>query len=200
MKTASMPPPGRERRRPGVANRVRRFLYGLLLLAAVPVAAMADELAAVGKYRGVTPAPAPAALATVEGLLVLRARPDGGPDISLDSATARVPQRDSDVAPQFRIDVRSTPTAEGAAFDLAIAGIGDLRLLLGTGRSAALSAWALGGTFELAPQSGRARVAATVPTLRVNDMYGSETRYLAFDASMLQDAAREPRLVFRWRI
>lgn len=191
---------GRDRRRTGPANRLRRFLYGLLLLAAAPVAA-ADPLAGVGKYRGVAPPPAPAltALATVEGLLVLRARADGGPDITLDSATARVPQPDSDIAPQFRIDARSAAAGSGAAFDLVVADVGVLRLRLDAGRSPALSAWALGGTLELAPPSGP-RLAAAVPTLRVNDMFGSEMRYLAFDAKVTRDRSEEPRLAFRWRI
>ncbi|MGH8481463.1 MAG: hypothetical protein ACRES8_03275 [Nevskiaceae bacterium] len=200
MKTADSPPVGRERRRTGPVNRLRRILYGVLLLAAVPVAAMADELAAFGKYRVAPPAPERSALATLDGLLVLRAGADGGPDISLESATARVPQGDTGLAPQFRIGVQRAAGVDGTAFDLAIADIGEFRLSLRSQRSPALSAWSLGGTLEASLASGRAPAAAAVPTLRINDMYGSETRYLAFDASVRQDATEEPRLGFRWRI
>jgi len=71
METTEKPPTGRERRRKGPVNAVRRFLYGMLLLAAAPGAAAADALASIGKFRGHTapPAPARAALATLQGLL-----------------------------------------------------------------------------------------------------------------------------------
>jgi hypothetical protein len=200
MSTGETPPMGRERRRKGPVNRLRRFLYGMLLLAAAPVAA-ADELAAYGKFRSLAapPTPAHAELATLEGLLVLRAGADGGPDITLESATARVPRQDSDIAPQFSIQAQRAPAAGGAAFDLAIADLGQFRLRLRSERSAALSAWSLGGDLELARGTGQGQV-ADVPTLRINDMYGSETRYLAFEASVKHGDAQDPQLAFRWRI
>ena len=45
-----MQPVGRERRRKGPINKLRRLLYGLLLAAAAGGAA-ADELVYVGKYK-----------------------------------------------------------------------------------------------------------------------------------------------------
>jgi hypothetical protein len=200
MNNPATPPIGRERRRKDPINRLRRFLYGMLLLAAAPVAA-ADQLAGYGKFRNLAAPPTPerAELATLEGLLVLRAGTDGGPDITLESATARVPQQDSGAAPQFSILAQRAPGAEGAAFEMAIADLGQFRLRLRSERSAALSAWSLGGTLELARGAGQGPV-TEVPTLRINDMYGSETRYLAFEASVKQDAAQEAQLAFHWRI
>jgi hypothetical protein len=202
MGTTTMPPMGRERRRKGPVNRVRRFLYGVLLLAAAPGATATDELASVGKFRDqiAPPAPERAALATVQGLLVLRARADGGPHVSLDSATAQVPQQDSGLAPQFRVSAERTPEDHGTAFDLPVTDLGDFRLTLRSERSILLSAWSLGGTLEVRLAHGRGSKVVPVPTLRINDMYGQETRYLAFDAAVTQHPSGEPQIAFRWRI
>ena len=196
------PPSGRERRRKDPINRIRRFLYGLLLLAAAPGALAADELAAVGKYRvhPVTQS-ARADLATLQGLLVLRAGTGDAPDVSLDSVTAQVPQLGGGQAPQFRISASRIAGPEGVAFDLPVSELGEFQLKLKTGRSAELSAWALGGTFEMLAAASRRRHVAAIPTLRIHDMHGREVRYLAFDASLKQDGdAEEPQLAFRWRI
>jgi len=196
-----MPPVGRERRRKGPVNRIRRFFYGVLLLAAAPGATAIDELAALGKFRehAMPPAPERAALATLQGLLVLRARADGGPHVSLESATAQIPQ-DNGLAPQFRVSAEPRTDADGVAFDLPVADLGDFCLMLRSERSILMSAWSLGGTLEVRLAPGRQRALTAVPTLRINDMYGRETRYLAFDASVRQDASAEPTLAFRWRI
>lgn len=197
-----VPPTGRERRRKGPINKIRRFAYCLLLLAAAPGATATDELASVGKFRdqAAPPAPERAAVATVQGLLMLRARADGGPHVSLDSATAQVPQQGSALAPQFRISAERRIDDDGVAFDLPIADLGDFCLRLRSERSILLSAWSLGGTLEARLAPGGERKVAAVPTLRINDMYGRETRYLAFDASVRHEGAGEPQLTFRWRI
>ena len=193
---------GRERRRKGAINRIRRLVYGVMLLLALPLTALANEFAIVGKFRNLIapPTPARSELVSVDGLLVLRAGADGGPVVTLESATARVPQPDAGSVPQFRLDPQRDAGADGTAFDLVIADLGRFRLLLRSQRTAALSAWSLGGTLEAALKAGNAPASAEVPTLRINDMYGSETRYLAFNASVRQDAAEPPKLAFRWRI
>jgi hypothetical protein len=183
---------GQERRRKDPISRIKRLLYGLMLLLAVPVGAAA----AVGKVRN------PTELVTVGGILVLRAGADGGPEVSLESATARVPQGGGEPT-QFRVEAQRADGADGTAFDVTIGDLGRFRLLLRSERTVALSAWSLGGTVEAALSAGRAAAPATtvaVPTLRINDMYGNETRYLAFDASIRQDTAAPPELAFRWRI
>ncbi len=193
------PPSGRERRRKDLIGRTRRLLYGLLLLAAAPGALAADELASVGKYR--TPSVAQAAqheIAALQGLLMLRAGNGDAPDVSLETATAQLPQ-DAGQAPQFRIS--TTRSADGAAFDLPVGDLGEFQLKLRTERSESLSAWSLGGTLEMLAAASRRRHVAAIPTLRIHDMHGSEVRYLAFDASLKQGAAGEdPQLAFRWRI
>ena len=183
-------------------------MYGLLLLAAAPGALAADELASIGKYR--TPSTShsqqQAALATLQGLLVLRAGKDDAPEVSLDSATAQVPQQsawqqDAGRAPQFRIEPARSAGPDGVAFGLPVAEFGEFQLNLKTERSAAFSAWSLGGTLEVLAAASRKRHVAAVPTLRINDMHGREIRYLAFDASLKQGAAGEdPQLAFSWRI
>jgi hypothetical protein len=192
---------GRERRRKGALNRTRRFLYGLMLLMAVPVGAVAGEFSSFGKIRNLIapPAPARSEVVTVDGLLVLRAGADGGPEVTLESATARVPQKVAGAAPEFRIEPRRAEGADGTAFDLTLGDLGSFRLVLRSERTAALSAWSLGGTLYAALGAGHAAATTDVPTLRINDMYGNETRYLAFDASVRPDAS-EPGLAFRWRI
>jgi hypothetical protein len=203
METTEKPPTGRERRRKGPVNAVRRFLYGMLLLAAAPGAtAAADQLASIGKFRAHTapPAPARAALATLQGLLVLRARSDGGPDVALDAVTAQVPQQGSAAAPQFQVSADRKDRSDSVVFDLPLSELGAFRLHLHTERTAALSAWSLAGTLEATLEPDHRHAVAAVPTLRINDMFGSETRYLAFEGSVRRGADDEPQLVFNWRI
>jgi hypothetical protein len=202
MEANEKPLTGRERRRKGPVNAVRRFLYGMLLLAAAPGATASDDLAAIGKYRGLTTPPAPqrAALATLQGLLVLRARSDGGPDVSLDAVTAQVPQKGSALAPQFQVSADRKDHADSVVFDLPLSDLGAFRLNLRTERTAALSAWSLAGTLEATLEPDQRHATAAVPTLRINDMFGSETRYLAFEGSVRRGANQEPQLAFNWRI
>ena len=183
-------------------------MYGLLLLAAAPGAFAADELASIGKYR--TPdtpqSQQQAALATLQGLLVLRAGKHDAPEVTLDSATAQVPQKgagrqDAGHAPQFRIEPALSSGPDGVAFELPVSDFGEFQLNLKTERSAAFSAWSLGGTLEVLAAASRKRHVAAVPTLRINDMHGREIRYLAFDASLMRGAdGQDPQLAFSWRI
>jgi hypothetical protein len=201
MAFAGVPPSGRERRRKDLIGRTRRFLYGLLLLAAAPGAIAADELAYVGKYR--TQAVAQAAqhdIATLQGLLVLRAGTGHAPEVSLDTATAQVPQQGSGEVPQFRISAARTVGPDGVAFDLPVGDLGEFQLTLRTERSEALSAWSLDGKLEMLAAATRRRQVAVIPTLRIHDMHGREVRYLAFDASLRTGNAGEDQLAFRWRI
>lgn len=202
METTEKPLTGRERRRKGPVNALRRFMYGMLLLAAAPGATAADDLASIGKYRGLTapPAPARAALATLQGLLVLRARSDGGPDVSLEAITAQVPQQGSALAPQFQVSADRKDHSDSVVFDLPLSELGAFRLSLHTERTAALSAWSLAGTLEATLEPDHRHAVAAVPTLRINDMFGSETRYLAFEGSVRRGANQEPQLAFSWRI
>jgi len=194
-------PVGRERRRKGPINRIRRLLYGALLLAAAPGAAAVDELAHVGKYRNVTIAAnaQQAALVRVQGLLMLRLNEQQDPDVTLDAVTAQLPT--AEATPQFSIaPVRRENGRFGADFDLPVDEFGAFRLNLLAERSAVLAAWSLGGAIELERPSGQ-RYAARVPELRVQEMHAREIRFLAFETSLERGRiGQEPRLEFRWRI
>jgi len=174
---------GRERRRKGPINRIRRFLYGILLVAAAPSAVAVDELAAYGKYRD-TPTPAsdtiPRARATVQGLVALRAEMR----LELDTVTARIHGDGSEPEPQFLI----AAVASGDGFELMLADLGTLRLDLLLDHIEGGQAMSLGGTLALASQ------VAVVPALRVSQSRSRVTRYLPFEVSVL-----ESDLAFRWR-
>jgi hypothetical protein len=201
MAMGERPPSGRERRRKGPINRIRRLLYGALLLAAAPGAAAVDELAHFGKYRYVpaTTASAPAALVRVQGLLMLRVNDLHDPDVVLDAVTAQLPQ--ADATPQFSIaPVRREQGRFGADFELPVDGFGEFRLNLLAQRSPILSAWSLGGSMELARSTGERYVAA-VPELRVQELHAREIRFLAFETSLEQGrSGGAPELEFHWRI
>ena len=200
MAVGERPPSGRERRRKGPINRIRRVLYGALLLAAAPGAAAIDELAHYGKYHNVPVVAAEqAALVRVQGLLMLRVNEQHDPDVVLDAVTAQLPL--ADAVPQFSIaPVRRDNGRFGADFDLPVDEFGEFRLNLLAERSPVLSAWSLGGTIELARISGE-RYAARVPELRVQEMHAREIRFLAFETSLSRGRIGEgPSLEFRWRI
>jgi hypothetical protein len=200
MSVGTTPPTGRERRRKGPINRVRRFLYGALLLAAAPGAAAIDALADVGKYRDVPVAAAQqAALVRVQGLLMLRVNEQQDPDVVLDAVTAQLLQ--ADAMPQFSIaPVRRDNGRFGADFDLPVDDFGDFHLSLLAERSPVLAAWSLGGTIELARITGE-RYAARVPELRVQELHARELRFLAFETSLARGRiGAEPELEFRWHI
>jgi len=200
MAVGDVPPTGRERRRKGPINRIRRLLYGALLLAAAPGAAAVDELAHIGKYRNVPAAAAqPAALVRVQGLLMLRLNEQQDPDVVLDAVTAQLPSLEA--APQFSIaPLRREHGRFGADFGLPVEEFGEFRLSLLAERSPVLSAWSLGGSIELERVTGE-RYSARVPELRVQEMHAREIRFLAFDTSLARGrAGQEPQLEFRWRI
>jgi hypothetical protein len=202
---------GRERRRKGPVNRVRRFLYGLLLAASAPGAMAADELAALGQHRppahsatAATPQRA-AVLATLQGLIMIHAESAsaaeeplhnqaGYPRIALDTVTARVQHADD--APLFRVSVRDLPSIrDGVGFDLAVPDLGNFHLNLHARRNArpdrrrSASAgeqapvWSLGGTLELVRVVDGARHVAFVPEL-LFDPSRQEESYLPFQASL----------------
>jgi hypothetical protein len=200
MVVGATPPTGRERRRKGPINRIRRLLYGALLLAAAPGAAAIDDLADVGKYRNVPVAAAQqAALVRVQGLLMLRVNEQQDPDVVLDAVTAQLLQ--ADAMPQFSIaPVRRDNGRFGADFDLPVDDFGDFHLNLLAERSPVLAAWSLGGTIELARITGE-RYAARVPELRVQELHARELRFLAFETSLERGRIGEgPELEFRWHI
>lgn len=197
MPTESTPPTGRERRRKGPINRIRRFLYGALLLAAAPGAAPADELAYVGKFRTApaTTAVHQAALVVLQGLLVLRVNGER-PDVVLDAVTAQLPDAGTGQAPQSSVSVARV----GSGFDLPIEDLGDFRLLLAAQPSVALAAWSLAGSLEFF-RAGGERLAVAVPELRVQGLHGRELRYLAFEAGVRRKTPEAAlQLDFRWRI
>lgn len=195
MSTTVVPPTGRERRRKGLVNRVRRGLYALLLLVAAPGASAVDELAAWGKYRNL-PSTASAevrSLATVQGLIVLRAHPEGGEDaplLALETVTAKIHGDLSEPAPHFAIAAVSS----GGGFDVVLADVGTLRLAFEFGGIESDRAWSLGGQLGLAAEPGAERKVAEVPAVRVRVLYASETRYLPFEVSV-----RESQIGFKWR-
>jgi hypothetical protein len=194
------PPSGRERRRKGPINRLRRLVYGALLLAAAPGAAAVEELADIGKYRhAAAVAEQQAALVRVQGLLMLKLNEQQDPDVVLDAVTAQLPQ--AEATPQFSIaPVRRDHGRFGADFELPVDEFGDFHLSLLAERSPVLAAWSLGGTIELARASGE-RYAARVPELRVQELHAREIRFLAFETSLEPGrAGTGPELEFRWRI
>lgn len=190
-----MPPPGRERRRKGLVNRIRRGLYGLLLMAAAPGASAVDELAAWGKYRNL-PSTASAgirSLATVQGLIVLRTHPDrddAAPQLSLETVTAQIHGDADEPAPQFVIAAVKT----GGGFDVAL-DVGTLRLDFQIGGTDTDRAWSLGGQLGLAGDPGAERKVAEVPAVRVHALHAREARYLPFEV-----AVRDAGVGFKWRI
>lgn len=194
---------GRERRRKDPINRMRRFLYGLLLLAAAPGAAAADELAYFGKYRNaqtVASTPERRAVATVQGLVVLRADADAALlQLALDTVTAQIHDPEAEGAPHFLIAAERTGRVpEGAAFDLAVAEFGTFHLDLLPRYDA--GAWSLGGTLELVRLRDAGGHLATVPEVRVPGLHRNETRYLPFEASLKRsDTAGVQQLTFKWR-
>lgn len=202
MATGAVPPTGRERRRKGPINRLRRLMYGLLLLAAAPGVVVGDELAHFGKYHGLPVAESPErfALVTLQGLLVLRAGETDRPEITLDAVTAQVPQSGAAQAPQFRVAAaRRRASSDATDFDLPVTDFGEFHLSLLAQPSAALSAWSLGGTLELV-RAGGARLVAAVPELRILDMHGSEARFIPFEAALKRKRTPDAVLSFRWRI
>lgn len=205
---------GRERRRKGPVNRVRRFLYGLLLAASAPGAMAADELAALGQYR-VQPRPAAAVaperaavLATLQGLIMIHAETVaaaeaplrsqlGHPRIALDTVTARV-QHSGD-APLFRVSVSDLPSIrDGVGFDLAVPDLGNFHLNLYARRNARSEGrrWEVNaGEPESAPAwslGGTLELVRVVDGQRhvafvpelLFDLSGQEGNYLPFQASL----------------
>lgn len=181
---------GRERRRTDLYGRTRRFLYGLLLLAAAPGAVAVEELAYVGKYRTAQPTVSAAERrsgATVQGLVVLRAG-ESQPQLALDTITAQVHEPGSEQAPRFQI-----PAVERkGGFELALADFGAFELSLRLRRGEA-GGWLLGGTLGF-HQAGADCPVAAVPSVPVPELYGDETRYLSFEAAL-----RQSQLGFKWR-
>lgn len=208
-----MPPSGRERRRTDAYGRARRFVYGILLLAAAPGAIAADGLSDLGKYRATAAAaaaPAQALVATLQGLVMIHAEQvvspatplyghTGYPRMALDTVTARV--HEGLEPPRFRVaggDGRSV--RDGVGFDLNVGDVGNFHLNLYARRNAKTGGrryalnedreapdpgapWSLGGTLELVRTISGERYVTVVPELQL-DLSGSETRYLPFQASL----------------
>lgn len=207
-----MPPSGRERRRQGPVNRLRRLLYGILLLAASPGAIAADELAAVGQHRPQPSAPARIVQATLQGLVLLHAERVEAPDtpiqgaayprIALDTVTARLLEPAAMDTLLLRIEVHQDGLLrDGVGFDLEVPDFGMFHLNLYSRRNAATAGkrwalgvgdtgvdppsqtWSLGGTLEMVRTTEGGRHLAFVPELLV-DLARGETRYLPFQASL----------------
>src|SRR5690348_8479567 len=104
---------GRDRRRTDLYGRARRYLYGVMLLATAPAALAANEITSVGRYREPVVATATAQVisATLQGLVLLRARESVDPSaplaqsplISLDTVTAHMADGSGSEAPRFRV-------------------------------------------------------------------------------------------------
>lgn len=156
---------GRERRRKGPINKLRRLLYGLLLAAASGRAA-AGELPYFGSYT-VSQAASTAQQAlqvTLQGLVLLHAdhtdRPDtaiegrgypsASPDgrgISLDTMTARMQEPALGRSPLLSVAVTEGGSVrDGVGFDLAVPDFGRLHLSLHTRHNAKTDGkrWSLG--------------------------------------------------------
>lgn len=192
------PPLGRERRRTDLYGRVRRFLYGILLLAASPGAYPTDEIAHVGRVRAPAAAEAQSvSLAQIQGLLVLHSQPVAGlpPTMTLDSVTAQVQDPGSGQAPFFRI----APRAEGGHFALPITDFGSFDLRLQVRTDPLHPEWSLAGSLHLQHTAEGAEHRAEIANLRITP--GGNTIYVPFEVSLQQSRdAPDPELTFRWRV
>lgn len=208
-----MPPRDRDRRRQGLGNRLRRLLYGALLLAASPGAIAVDPLGAVGQFRPQT-AVAPVRLlqASLQGLILLHAEESPGaaapiqgndyPRIGLDTVSARLQPPAPHDATVLRLDIsEESRLRDGVGFDLEVPDFGHFHLNLYSRRNAQTPGrrwgatlgdensagprrtWSLGGTLELVRTIDGGRHLAFIPELHV-DMGDNETRYLPFQASV----------------
>lgn len=201
-------PTGRERRRTDLYGRVRRFLYGLLLLAAAPGAMAADEMASIGRYKA-APAVVSAAqklvTATLQGLVLFHAgdegnslQPNGYPRLGLDTITGRVQDGAVPDSPLFSVAVTDGPQIrDGMGFDLALPDIGNFHLNLYardgaktngkrfsvSGNEVAPHTWSLGGSLEVVRTIDGSRHVAFVPELLL-DIDNTGKRYLPFQASV----------------
>ena len=149
-----MAPVGRERRRKGPINRLRRFLYGILLFCASGVAA-ADPLASFGAHRtaashqeATDAAPVMRALeATVEGILMVQADEEADPAIgpqpafyprlALDRINAHLLEPALVPVPMMQMSVNTRSSLrDGLGFDVAVPDFGSFHLNLYTRRNA----------------------------------------------------------------
>jgi hypothetical protein len=208
-----MEPSGRERRRKGPINRLRRVLYGLLLMAAAPGAAAADETAYIGKYRA---ASAAASLpyqriveATIQGLVVLRAEPAesaaspaagiGYPRIALDNVNAHFYTAVGADPSLVKLSVTETGSIrDGVGFDLSLPDLGRFHLNLYSRRNARTEGarwrmdrtepaerktWSMGGSLEVVRTVDGDRQLAFVPELLV-DLDPGNAGLLPFQATL----------------
>lgn len=196
-------PVGRERRRRDLYGRVRRFLYGLLLLAAAPGAVAADELASLGKFKAHTRAAVSASeqaiMATLQGLVMINAdraaNPEapiqgqaGYPRIALDTITARLPEAGD--APLFRVAVtESRSIRDGVGFDLAVPDLGNFHLNLYARRNAKTEGrrWSVNGAGDDAGNARQWSLGGTLELVRTTE----GDRHLAFVPELLFDLSDE---------
>lgn len=203
-----MPPGGRERRRTDLYGRTRRFLYGLLLLAAAPGAMAADEMASIGRYKAAPPVASTAeklVTATLQGLVLLHAtdeqstlQPNGYPRLGLDTVTGRVADTALADSPLFSVAVsEGGAIRDGLGFDMALPDVGNFHLNLYARSGARTSgkrftmsgdatparSWSLGGSLELVRTTDGSKHVAFVPELLL-DVDTAGKRYLPFQASV----------------
>lgn len=204
-----MGPRLRERRRTDALGRLRRFLYGVLLLMAAPGAFASGDPGDAARHRApaVVEAHAPKVLeATLQGLIIVHADEEGDasrsahadrgyPRIALDTVSARLPVDDE--APLFRVTAsEGRALRDGVGFDLPLPELGNLHLNLYTRRNARSAGerialddgaappptWSVGGTLELVRTVEGRRAIAVVPELTVD--LRDEAIYLPFQASL----------------
>ncbi len=190
---------GRERRRKGPINKLRRLLYGLLLAAASGGAA-ADELAYVGKYkvRQIAATTQQAVQVTLQGLVLLHAEntesPEtpiqghGYPRIALNTVTARLQEPAAARAPLLSVAVSEDGSIrDGVGFDLAVPDFGNFHLSLYTRPNARTEGkrWSM-DLADGKPADAEARTWSLGGSLElVRTVDG--TRHLAFVPELLLD-------------
>lgn len=211
-----MPPIGRERRRTDAYGRARRFLYGVLLLAAAPGAIAADGSSDPGKYRSDSTAsaasPSQQLVATLQGLVMVHAEEvvnpatplfghSSHPRLALDIVTARVYAGAE--SPRFRVAGSEGQVLRGGTgFDLGVANVGDFHLSLYSRRSAKTPGrrYAAGDEDHAPAPDPRWSIGGTLELVRtlggdrfvavvpelLVDLTGAGTRYLPFQASLKQ--------------
>lgn len=197
---------GRERRRKGPINRLRRVAYGVMLGVSLPTAASEPPLSPrLPTDRGANSGPQRWLTAGVEGLVAVSAREAADPatpmgteddyghldfeDIALDFDDPRA-------GSSLQVSVvQPSLMRDGLGLDVAIPDLGALRLNLYARRVAhgatgwdfmqadAAPVWSLGGSLELVRTGDGSRQLAFIPELTVdgNALSGNK---LGFSASV----------------
>lgn len=214
---------GRERRRRGVVNRLRRLAYGLMLSCSLPVTAGQPAAAPSPRSdRGAESASSRSSSASIQGLLAMVANLPADPATPLGTdddyghlAFEDVALRLEDPRGSAKLRLQLMPMErlrDGLGLHVQVPDLGALHLTLYArrGGGAARSAWSLGGSMELVRMTDGSRQLAFVPELSVDgdvllrrDLgFSAAVRYAHWRGTGAKDAQdfEVPQLLFRWNL